>query len=209
MQNTKCKICRRAGVKLFLKGERCLSLKCAIVKKPYPPGMKKKRRPSPLSEYGKELREKQKIRNWYNLSEHQFRKYVKEILGKRSKIEDAATLLVQKLESRFDNIIFRLGFAVSRSQARQLVSHRHFLINDKPVNIPSHQLKKSDKISIKSAAKKKKVFDHLALSLKKQQTPSWLEVDAEKLEGKIISKPTLEEVAPPAEISAIFEYYSR
>lgn len=202
MQNNKCKICRRLGTKLFLKGEKCLSPKCPLIKKPYPPGLKKKRRAAALSEYGKELREKQKLRNWYNLKESQFRKYVKE--------NPSPSLLIQKLESRFDNVILRLGFAGSRAQARQFVFHGHFLINGKPVNIPSYQLKKGDKITVRPASQKKKIFSNLTPLLKKHQTiPTWLKLNAEKLAGEVTGIPTLEEAIPPAEISTIFEYYSR
>ena len=105
MVEDKCKICRRQGVKLFLKGERCYSPKCAIVRRPYPPGKKGKRRPRPLSEYGKELREKQKLRNWYNLRERQFRNYVKEVLSKKSRVEDAPSRLIRTLERRLDNAL--------------------------------------------------------------------------------------------------------
>lgn len=209
MPTLKCKICRRLGVKLFLKGEKCLSPKCPMIKRPYPPGQKGKRRTLPLSEFGKELREKQKLRNWYNLNERQFKRYVKEVLKKRGKVEDAATLLIRKLESRLDNVIFRLGFASSHPQAQQLISHGHFLVNGKPVNIPSYSLKKGDKISIHPQSKKKGIFQNLPSLLKKHQPPSWLQLDREKMEGKVIAFPSLEEVAPPAEISAIFEYYSR
>ena len=209
MKKDKCKICRRTGVKLFLKGEKCFSVKCPIIKKPYPPGQKGKRRVSPLSEYGKELKEKQKIRNWYNLSETQFKKYVREILKKRKTTENPAQLLIEKLEKRFDNVIFRLGFASSHPQARQLVSHGHFLINNKPVNVPSHQMKIGDKISVRPNSLKKTVFQNIIQVIKKHEVPSWLKINKEKLECEIIGKSTLEEVAPPAEISAIFEFYSR
>jgi len=213
MPNNKCKICRRLGVKLFLKGEKCLSPKCPMVKKPYPPGQKGKRRVRPLSEYGKELREKQKLKSWYNLAERQFRKYVKEVLTKRGKVEDAATLLIKTLESRLDNVVFRLGFAGSKSQAKQLVSHGHFLVNGKSIDTPSHQVKKGDIISIKpqkiTPSYKLGGGQNLQTTLKKYQPPSWLELNVSKLEGKVIAEPSLEEVAPPVEISSIFEYYSR
>lgn len=209
MNNSVCKICRRLGVKLFLKGERCLTPKCPMVKRPYPPGIKKKRRLPPPSEYGKELREKQKLRNLYNLDERQFKNYVKKILGKRRKVEDASVLLIKILESRLDNLVFRLGFANSRAQARQLVSHGYFLVNGKSVNIPSYQLKKGDIISLKPGKIKKNIFKDLKNLIKKYKTPNWLELDREKLEGKLIGEPSLEEVAPPVEISAIFEFYSR
>jgi len=210
MKNSKCKICRRSGVKLFLKGEKCLSSKCSMVRKPYPPGAKGKRRHHPLSEYGKELKEKQKLKNWYNLSETQFKKYAREILKKKRKAENTAEVFVQKLENRLDNVILRLGFANSHSQARQLISHRHFLVNKRPVNIPSFQVKVGDKISIRENSRQKKaIFQSLPLTIKKKKPFSWLKLDKEKLEGKVVGKPSLGEVAPPAEISAIFEFYSR
>jgi small subunit ribosomal protein S4 len=213
MKDAKCKICRRAGRKLFLKGEKCFSPKCPMIKKAYPPGAIKKRRGRPLSEYGKELREKQKLRKWYGLAEKQFSKYVKEVLDRihsaSSLTENPAETLIRRLETRLDNVVFRLGFAVNRAQARQMVSHRHFLVNGKPVNIPSFNLKKGDKISVRASSQKKEAFQKLSASLKKYQAPSWLDLDKGKAEGAVIALPTLEEVAPPAEISSIFEFYSR
>jgi small subunit ribosomal protein S4 len=180
-----------------------------MVKKAYPPGQKGKRRTRSLSEYGKELREKQKLKNWYNLKERQFRKYVKEVLEKRGKVGNAATRLVQTLESRLDNVVFKLGFASSRRKARLLISHRHFLVNGKTINITSYLVKKGDKIKIRPVSSKKTVFQNLPTTLKKYETPAWLELNIEKLEGKVTGLPTLEEAAPPVEISSIFEYYSR
>lgn len=209
MVNNKCKICRRLGTKLFLKGEKCLSPKCLMVKKPYPPGQKRTKRPRPFSEYGKELREKQKLKNWYNLKEKQFRNYVKEVLEKRGRVEDAGNLLIKKLESRLDNVVFRMGFALSRSQARQFVSHGHFLVNGRKNDIPSRQVKKGDIISLHPSSVGKTIFKDLKTNLKKYQPPSWIKLNPEKLEGEIIGGPSLDEAAPPAEISAVFEYYSR
>lgn len=209
MINKKCKICRRLGVKLFLKGERCLSAKCAMIKRPYPPGQMSKKRRRSSSEYGKELKEKQKLKNWYNLSERQFRKYVKGILEKRGMVEDAGALLLIRLESRFDNVIFQMGIASSRAQSRQLITHEHFLINGKKVNIPSYQVKKGDKISFHPRSNKKTIWQNLSSVLKKHKTPSWIKLDANKLEAEIIHTPNLEEVTPPAEISSIFEFYSK
>jgi small subunit ribosomal protein S4 len=180
-----------------------------MVKKPYPPGMKGKRRKASLSEYGKELREKQKLKNWYNLRERQFEKYVKEILRKRSRVEDAGSILIKKLEMRLDNVVFRLGFASSRVQARQLIQHGHFLVNKKIVRIPSYEVKKGDTISIKPISAKKTAFKNLSTLFKKYEPPSWISLNKENLEGKIVDLPKLEEVVPPAEISSIFEYYSR
>ncbi len=208
MTNPKCKICRRLGVKLFLKGEKCLSPKCLMVKKPYPPGKKSERRRT-ISEYGKELREKQKLKNWYNLRERQFKKYVKGVLKKQGKVEDTGSLLVKKLESRLDNVVFRLGFAASRIQARQLVNHGHFLVNGRKNDIPSCQIKKGDIISLRPNSLSKPIFKNLQPVLKKYKPPSWIELNAEKAEGKITGEPSLEEAALPVEISAIFEFYSR
>lgn len=209
MIDSKCKICRRAGQKLFLKGEKCFTPKCTIVRKPYPPGKKGKRRVSPLSEYGKELREKQKLKNWYNLRERQFKKYVKGVLTKRGRVEDPAAILIKMLEGRLDNVLFRLGFANSRPQARQFIGHGHFLVNAKKVNIPSYQTKKGDKIQLLPSRAKRKIFQGLNLTLKKHKPPSWLELNPEKLEGKIIGEPSIQEISLPIEISTIFEFYSR
>lgn len=209
MINNKCKICRRLGIKLFLKGEKCFSVKCPMVKRPYPPGMRAKKRRTGLTEYGKELREKQKLKNLYNLRERQFKNYIKEVFKNQGQTENMADLLIEKLESRLDNIVFRLGFASSRAQARQFVSHGFFLVNGKKVNIPSYQVKKGDKISLREKVRQKEVFRNISSFLKKYRPPSWVRVDAEKLEGEVIGKPSLEEVSPPAEISSIFEFYSR
>jgi len=209
MIDSKCKICRRAGTKLFLKGDKCLSPKCPMVRKPYAPGKKGKKRPRPLSEYGKELREKQKLKNWYNLQERQFRNYVRAALEARRKVEDTAALLIELLESRLDNVVFRLGFANSRAKSRQLVTHGHFWVNDKPIDVPSYKVKIGDKISLKPASAKKNAFKSLTAALKKYAPPSWLKLDAEKLEGKVQKLPTLEESAPPAEIASVFEFYSK
>jgi len=209
MIDSKCKICRRSGIKLFLKGERCFLPKCAMIKRAYPPGQKRKKRTSPLSEYGKELREKQKLKKWYNLNETQMRRYIKKVLTSQRKGKDPVQLLIELLENRLDNVVFRLGFAVSRDQARQLISHGYFLVNGKPINIPSYQVKKNCHISLKSQKLRKKIFQELSSKLKKQKIPSWLELNIEKLEGKVLRQPSFEEVFPPVEISSIFEYYSR
>jgi len=209
MRDEKCKICRREGIKLFLKGQRCLTAKCPMVKRPYPPGQKRKRRKGPPSEYGKELSEKQKLKFLYNLSERQFKNYIHKTLKRRGKTEDLADFLIQTLESRLDNVVFRLGFTLSRPQARQLVSHNFFLVNKKPMNLPSYQVKIGEVISVKSQKLKKNILKNIENLIKKYKPPTWLELNVEKLEGKVVGKPTLEQVAPPVEISAIFEFYSR
>jgi len=180
-----------------------------MVKRAYAPGPQKKKRGRSPSEYKKSLEEKQTLKKWYGLSEKQFKRYVKESLAKMGKVEDVSTELIKKLEKRLDNAVFRLGFARSRAQARQLVSHGYFLINGKPVNIPSYEVKKNDVISVKENKKQKGVLKELAVLLKKQESPAWLQFDREKLAAKTIGEPTLDEVKPPAEISLIFEFYSR
>jgi small subunit ribosomal protein S4 len=209
MAVSKCKICRRQGAKLFLKGDRCLLAKCAMIKKPYVPGPRKKKRPKPPSEYGKQLKEKQKLRNWYNLEEHKFREYVMQTLKARGKVADASAYMMKLLESRLDNVVFRMGIAVSRSAAREIISHKHVLLNGKSMNISSYQVKKGDVISLKEKDKEKAGFKNIKEALKKYKAPSWLELNVEKLEAKVISDPVLDEAAPPADLSAIFEFYSK
>ncbi len=209
MQNSKCKICRRIGTKLFLKGDRCVTPKCAMIKRDYAPGMKAKKVRKNFTEYGKELREKQSLKKWYGLRERQFSNYVKKVLDRRGKVEDAGALLIASLENRLDNVVFRAGFASSRSQARQAVTHGHFLINGKRIDVPSYAVKKEDVVSLRPQSAQKNIFKNLDSALKKQTSPSWIKVDADKLEIKITGEANLEEAMPPAEISSIFEYYSR
>lgn len=204
-----CKTCRRLGEKLFLKGDRCFSQKCAMLRRSTPPGLQKKRKGGSPSGYKKTLSEKQALKKWYGVSEKQFKKYVKETLKKMGKVQNVSEELISRLEKRLDNTVFRLGFAKSRAQARQLVSHGYFLINKKAVNIPSYQIKKGDVVSIKQNKKQKGAFSDLAINLKRQEVPLWLNLDKEKFEAKCVGEPNLEEVKPPAEISLIFEFYSR
>jgi len=180
-----------------------------LVRRASAPGPQKKRKGGAPSEYKKSLQEKQNLKKWYGLSEKQFKRYVKETLAKMGKVDDVSAELIRKLEKRLDNVIFRLGFAKSRVQARQLVSHRYFLINGKTVNIPSYQVQKEDVVSLKENKKAKGVFKELANELKRKEIPLWLSMNKEKLEAKTIGEPNLEEVKPPAEISLIFEFYSR
>lgn len=209
MAESKCSICRRAGEKLFLRGERCFSQKCALVKRNTPPGRQKKRRGGGASEYSRELREKQKLKFWYGLREKQFRKYVKMTLAKRKILKDINLFLVSKLESRLDNVIFKLGLASSRTQARKLITQKHFLVNNRNCDIPSLEIKKGDMVSVKQNSFKKKIFQNLILTIKKYQPPAWLELDKEKLEGKILREPTMEEINIPVEIPMILEFYSK
>ena len=134
---------------------------------------------------------------------------MKEILEKRGKVEDASLLLMKKLAVRLDNVVFRMGFAPSRKQAKQMVSHNHFLVNGRKVNVPSYETKVGDVVGLAPSSHKKALFKNLGEYFKRYKTPVWIEFNAEKLEGKIISDPTSEELAPPAEILSIFEFYSR
>jgi small subunit ribosomal protein S4 len=193
-----------------LKGDRCLSPKCAMIKSPYSPGEKgKKRSRSGSSEYAKELAEKQKIRNWYNLREKQFSNYVQGVLKKRSLKEDAGTALIKKLELRLDNVVFRLGFSASRKASKQLVGHGHFMVNGRKVDIPSYQVKKGDIISLKPSSLNKTFLKNILPALKKHQGPSWTKFNPDKLQAEIIGEPSLDEASLPGEILAVFEFYSK
>lgn len=197
------------GQKLLLKGERCFSQKCAMVKRAYAPGPQRKRKGGSASEYKKSLNEKQTLKKWYGLSEKQFKRYVQETLAKMGKVDDVSAELIRRLEKRLDNVIFRLGFAKTRAHARQLVSHGYFEVNGRPVNIPSYVIGKDDVVAIKENKKQKGAFKELAEELKRKEMPIWLAMDKTKLEAKAIGEPSLDEVKPPAEISLIFEFYSR
>lgn len=209
MQKEQCKICRRVGQKLFLKGDRCFSPKCALVKRAFPPGPESKKKRSAASGYKIALTEKQKLKNWYGLREYQFKEYVQDVLSERGKIADIANELIRRLESRLDSTIFHMGFAKSRVTARQLVNHGFFLVNNKAIDIPSFAVKKNDVITIKEHKKKKGIFKDISVQLKNKALPTWIELDKETLVGKMKGEPTLAEITPPAEISVIFEYYSR
>ena len=169
----------------------------------------KKRRSGAVSEYKKSLVEKQTLKRLYGLTEKQFSKYVKESLAKIKKAENISDELIKSLEKRLDNVVYRLGFAKTRAQARQLVNHAYFLINGKSVDIPSFQVKKGDVISIKETKKKKAVFGGLSESLNKSQAPIWLKLDKKGLSAETVGEPSLAEVNPPVEISLIFEFYSK
>lgn len=205
---TNCKVCRRLGQKTFLKGEKCVSPKCPFIRRPYPPGFRKKRRSGSFSEFAKELREKQKLRNYYGLGERQFRNHVKFVLQKRGQGGDATLFLLKELERRLDNVVFRLGFAKSRREAKQMVSHGYFLVNEKPINISSFATKMGMKISFKENKKEKIIFKNLSPALKNYQAPKWLDLEKEKIEGKIVAEPTADDVNN-IDISSIFEFYSR
>ena len=200
-----CRLCRREGVKLFLKGERCYSNKCAIEKRNYAPGQHGQRR-SKQSEYGLQLREKQKARRIYGVLEGQFREYFSE--AERKKGVAGENLLVI-LETRFDNVIYRLGFADSRAQARQFVRHNHFTLNGKKANIPSIQLKVGDVVQLKEGSKDSAVIKAIVDNLGTKTPPAWLELDVNDLTGKVVNLPTKEEIDIPVDEQMIVELYSK
>jgi small subunit ribosomal protein S4 len=200
-----CKLCRREGVELFLKGDKCLTAKCGVKKRNYAPGVHGRRRVK-HSDYGDQLREKQKMKRIYGLMERQFRNYF--VLASKSSMVTGEKL-VHLLEGRLDNVVYRMGFASSRPQARQLVSHAHVMVNEKKVNLPSYQVKAGDEISIRG---KSRGMHTLIVNLDAQMQrglPSWIEVDQEKMIGKLLNLPSSEEVALPVQEKLVIELYSR
>jgi small subunit ribosomal protein S4 len=198
-----CKLCRREGMKLFLKGERCLTEKCAIERRSYPPGEHGRGRIK-QSEYLLQLREKQKARRYYGLLEKQFRTYYEKAAKKTGVTGDN---LLGMLESRIDNVVYRLGFAASRAQARQLVRHGHFLVNGRRVNIPSYQVRPDDVISLKQGSPAEQVVRD-ATDLTASVAP-WLQADHDGLTGKILKAPERAEIDTPVQESLIVELYSK
>ena len=205
----KCKKCRRAGEKLFLKGEKCFTPKCVFEKKPFPPGLplSARKHRSMMTEYGIQLKEKQKVRNVYRLSEKQFSAYVKNAAS----VKDIAPTeqLFRNLETRVDNVAFRLGFANSRPLARQIVSHGHLTVNGRRVDIPSYKLRKDDVVELREQSKAKPLFADLVEKLQKHTAPSWLKLDAKKMQGVIQGDPSLEHSDMTFNLTSVMEYYSR
>jgi small subunit ribosomal protein S4 len=200
-----CKLCRREKIKLFLKGARCASEKCSVSRRQYPPGEHGQGR-SKLSGYATQLREKQKVKRIYGILERQFRLYFK--MAERAK-GVTGQILLQQLERRLDNVIFRLNYAVTRKEARQIVLHNHVYVNGKKVNIPSFLVKKDDKITLKLKEKQKKgVTDTLEL-LKDRPVPSWLKPEPKNLAGTITELPKREDVGFPIQEHLIVELYSK
>jgi small subunit ribosomal protein S4 len=200
-----CKLCRRERQKLFLKGQKCFTEKCPIETKNYPPGQHGLNRRSKVSEYGIQLREKQKIKRIYGLLETQFRNYFDKA-NKQKGI--TGENLVKLLESRFDNVIYRLGFAASRKQARQLIRHRHFMINDRLVDIPSYTLSAGDVLKLRDKSKKLDTI-HNSLKRVKDSTYSWLTVDKANLLGTFVQVPDREEIPLNANEQLVVELYSK
>jgi small subunit ribosomal protein S4 len=200
-----CRICRREGVELFLKGDRCLSAKCGVKKKNYAPGVHGRRRVK-HSDYGDQLREKQKMKRMYGLMERQFRNYF--VVAARSPMVTGEKL-IQLLEGRLDSTVYRMGFASSRDQARQLVSHAHITVNGKKVNLPSYQVKVEDSISVREKSQRMHTIHVNLEALAQRGLPSWVEVDPEKMIGRLLRLPTREEVALPVQEKLVIELYSR
>lgn len=203
---TKCKLCRREGQKLFIKGDRCNSPKCAMVKRNFPPGIHGVKGYSRLTDYGVQLREKQKAKRIYRLAEKQFNNYFVKASKSKTNTEE---ILLKLLEMRFDNIVYRSGIVNSRNIARQLVNHNHFTVNDKKVNIPSFQLKIGDIIKIKNSSKQLKIFNNIKETLKKTEPVAWLSVDPDKFEIKITDTPKIDETKGEFDPKLIIEFYSR
>lgn len=206
MIDSKCKKCRRAGEKLFLKGDRCYIQKCAMVKRPYAPGQHGQKRKRGPSEFGIRLKEKQHLRSIYGLREAQFRKYFTAASRKKGVTGEE---LMKLLESRLDNAVYRAGFAASRSVARQMVSHGHINVNGRRVNIPSYFVKKDNVITIHSGSEKKAIFKGLEVRLKKYEPAAWLSLDKEKTVCKVLRSPGAEDAGFSGNLQWIVEYYSR
>lgn len=204
--SAKCKQCRRAGEKLFLKGERCHTTKCAMVKKNYPPGMHGQKGYQRITEYGTQLREKQKAKKTYGILEKQFKNYY---IKASKKSENTADVMLQLLEMRLDNVVYRAGFASSRRSARQQVNHGHFLVNDKKVNIPSYQVKVGDKISVTKKSLANKKFQEILKIIEKRELISWLKVNKKELSCEMTAPPDKVSVRPNFAIHQIIEFYSR
>lgn len=202
----KCKLCRRAGEKLLLKGERCKTTKCAMVKRNYPPGFHGPKLRRRLSDYGMQLNEKQKAKRQYNMLEKQFKLTFEKAKKKQGNLGEN---FLKLLESRFDNVVYRLGMADSRSQSRQMIGHGLFTINGKKVNIPSYIVKTGDVIEIKSNKKNAKIFVNLTERLKKHEIPGWLNFDISKMSGKVLQDPDMKTFKPNFNVQIIVEYYSR
>ncbi|MBU0647050.1 30S ribosomal protein S4 [Patescibacteria group bacterium] len=202
----KCKSCRREGVKLMLKGERCSSPKCAISKRNYPPGIHGPKGRGRASGYSMQLREKQKAKKIYNILEKQFKLTFDKAIKQKG---DAGENLMKLLETRLDNVIFRLALASSRNQARQLVNHRHFTINGKILNIPSYQTKTGDIIKIKKSSSTEKHFINITEQIKKAVMPSWLNFDIKEMTAKVLHAPAKKDFEQGINTQQIVEFYSR
>ena len=201
-----CRLCRRERMKLFLKGDRCFKEKCAIERRGYPPGQHGTRRSRRVQGYGLQLREKQKVKRYYGLLENQFRSYFKE--ADRRKGITGENLLVL-LERRLDNVVYSLGFASSRAQARQFVRHGHVQVDGRKVNIPSFQVRPGQTVAVKEASRKNDFIRASVETARGRGVPEWLDLDAESFAGTMVRLPTREDVKLPIQEQLIVELYSR
>jgi small subunit ribosomal protein S4 len=201
-----CRLCRREGTKLFLKGTKCLSDRCPIEKRNFPPGMHGKDRKAKIVGYGLQLHEKQKAKRMYFTLEGQFREYY-EKANRATGV--TGELLIQQLERRLDNVAYRLGFAISRRQARQVVRHGHVTVNGKKVNIPSYQVNAGDEIAIRESAKKLLIVEQGAQYAAQNPVPAWLEMNFDTLTGRILSLPKRKDINLPINEQLIVELYSK
>lgn len=205
--DAKCRKCRRAGEKLFLKGDRCSTPKCGVVRRAYAPGVHGKKVSRGQSEYGTQLAAKQKLKRIYGVLERQFRKHFDEVKNKPGITGD---LLLNRLEMRLDNVFYRTGIASSRAQSRQLINHGLVLVNGKKVSIPSFKTKVGDVVSVGNSKLAKNYFKNLEPIIKnKKDFPSWISFDASKMEGKIVNIPSRDEIGINVDAQVVVEYYSR
>ncbi|HEV7126964.1 MAG TPA: 30S ribosomal protein S4 [Ktedonobacterales bacterium] len=201
-----CRLCRREGVKLFLKGDRCMSSKCAIERRNTRPGQHGQARPRKQSGYALQLREKQKVRRTYGVLERQFRRYYKSAARRPGKTSEN---LLQTLEMRLDNVVYRMGFGDSRAQARQLVMHGHFQVNGRKTDIPSAIMKPGDGVAVRERAKALEYFKTRALLVTQKGVPAWLRLDANAMAGQVQALPTRQELELPFDEALVVEYYQR
>ncbi len=202
---SKCRLCRRENMKLFLKGERCYTSSCAFDRRQYPPGEHGQGR-SKFSPYGEQLREKQKVKRIYGVLEKQFRNYYKKAASKKGVTGDN---LIRMLESRLDNIVYRIGFASSRSEARNLVKHGHFIVNGKKTDIPSYLVQPEDTIVVREKSRKVSVIKEAMETAQQRGIPRWLQLDAGQFEGTVLALPEREEITMPMREQLIVELYSK
>jgi len=200
-----CRLCRREGAKLYLKGNRCYSKKCAFERRPTPPGQHGVRRRK-VGDYGLQLREKQKVRRTYAVLERQFKNYFDTAEARPGVTGEN---LLRMLELRLDNAVFRMGFATSRAAARQLVAHGHFAVNGRPTNVPSYQLKAGDRVEVRESHRDREPFKVAKETLRSHQPPEWLSIDAAKLAGTILDQPRRDQMPLDLNEHLVVEYYSR
>jgi small subunit ribosomal protein S4 len=204
-KEAKCKLCRRENLKLFLKGERCYTDKCAMERRPYPPGQHGQAR-AKISEYGLQLREKQKMRRIYGVLEKQFRSYYSEAARRKGVTGEQ---LIQLLERRLDNVVYRLGFANNRDEARQFVRHGHFKLNGKKVNIPSLSVRAGDSLTVVDGSKQNTHIQAAIANVEKRGVPQWLELDGNNFKGSVKALPSREDVTMPLQEQLVVELYSK